>query len=119
MAEQSIAERLREHATAFTPGPWVAAQPWAGFSEVRGADGTLVFGLAAGTKEEKQPDAVCDANCRLVAAAPCLFAVAESLLDSLVAGMLMEGWPRWEIERRPEIARAMSVLRQIAGEGEA
>jgi len=54
----------------FTPGPWAVAEPWSGFSEIRGADGQLVFGLAAGAEGEKRPDEVCDANARLIAAAP-------------------------------------------------
>lgn len=99
----------------FSPGPWVIAQPWCGFSEVRDAEGRLVFGLAAGTRDEKQPDDVCDANGRLIAGATDLHAVVVELLDNLVEAMRFDGWPLYEIERRPEILRARSVLAAIAG----
>lgn len=60
-----------------TPGPWHHEQPWASFSALRGPRHELIFGLAAGTDDEKQPDDVCEANARLIASAPVLFQVAK------------------------------------------
>jgi hypothetical protein len=60
-----------------TPGPWKIPTPWNGFSEIRGGKGELVFGLAAGSVDEKQPDEVCEANARLIAAAPDLLSIVE------------------------------------------
>jgi len=53
-----------------TPGPWVVSDPWMGFSQLIGRDGAFIFGLAAGAPSEKQPDDVCEANARLISAAP-------------------------------------------------
>lgn len=52
-----------------TKEPWTVAQPWAGFSEIRGANGELVFGLAAGVDHERQPEEVCEANAARLQAA--------------------------------------------------
>jgi hypothetical protein len=65
-------------AAPHTPGPWRVAPPWSGFSEIRGADDVLVFGLAAGGDRERQPDDVCAANARLIAAAPDLLAALQA-----------------------------------------
>ena len=65
-----------------TEGPWTVAQPYAGFSAIRGGAGELIFGIAAGGIEEKQPDDVCEANARLIAAAPELY---EALKDAAKA----------------------------------
>jgi hypothetical protein len=51
-----------------------------GFASIVTASGELIFGLAAGAKEEKQPDDVCDANASLIAAAPELFSALQALL---------------------------------------
>lgn len=56
-----------------TKGPWAVEQPWNGFSAIRDAAGKLIFGLAAGSHDEKRSDAECDANARLIAAAPEMF----------------------------------------------
>lgn len=50
-----------------TKGPWTGRQPFAGFSAIHGKDDVLVFGLAAGSVEEKRPDAECEANQSLIA----------------------------------------------------
>lgn len=52
-----------------TPRPWTFARPHMGFSEIRGPHGELVFGIAAGSENEKQPDHVCDDNAGIIIAA--------------------------------------------------
>ena len=66
-----------------TPGPWRVTQPWAGFSSLTGANGGLIFGLAAGCDDEKQSDEVCEANARLIAAAPDLLCALEVVLAAV------------------------------------
>lgn len=53
-----------------TPGPWHYEQPHGGFTALHDSSNKLIFGIAAGGAEEKQPDDVCEANMRLIAAAP-------------------------------------------------
>lgn len=65
----------------FTPGPWTIPVPWSGFSEIRGGNDELVFGLAAGCEGEKQPDETCKANAHLIAAAPDMFAALIEARD--------------------------------------
>jgi hypothetical protein len=60
-----------------TPGPWTIDRPTMGFSQITGPNGELIFGLAAGSASEKQPDEVCDANARLIKAAPDLLEAAR------------------------------------------
>src|SRR5262245_29756612 len=67
----------------WTPGPWKIHQPWAGFSKITGPDGELIFGIAAGGRDEKQPDRVCDANALLIQAAPDLYAALKAITDQL------------------------------------
>ena len=55
---------------SFTPGPWTIPRPSMGFSQITGPNGELIFGLAAGSIDEKQPDDICKANANLIAAAP-------------------------------------------------
>lgn len=62
---------------AYPKAPWTAALPWSGFSEIRDADGRLIFGLAAGSPDEKRPDDELDAALRLMVAAPALLAALE------------------------------------------
>ena len=64
-----------------TPGPWAVETPWSGFSSIRDADGNLVFGIAAGGEDEKQPDDVCAANARLIAASPRLLEALCHLVE--------------------------------------
>jgi hypothetical protein len=52
-----------------------------GFSAIYGPNGELVFGLAAGAEGERQSEAVCEANSRLIAAAPALFTALKCFLD--------------------------------------
>jgi hypothetical protein len=63
---------------AHTPGPWRIPTPRMGFSHIEGPKGELIFGLAAGSIDEKQDDDVCEANVALIVLAP--------LLPKLVAG---------------------------------
>lgn len=67
----------------WTPGPWLFHQPWAGFSKITGPSGELIFGIAAGADHERQSSDVCDANARLIAAAPELYAALEAITDQL------------------------------------
>jgi len=70
-------------AAKHTPGPWAIEQPWSGFSSIKGGDGKLVFGIAAGAPDEKRPDSECEANARLIAAAPDLDAAAGLAITAL------------------------------------
>lgn len=69
--------------TKHSPGPWSIPIPSMGFSEINDADGNLVFGLAAGSGKEKQHDDVCEANARLIAAAPELLKALVDCEDTL------------------------------------
>ena len=107
-----------EHAK-HTPGPWRVAQPCLGFSEIRGGNGELIFGIAAGSGEERQPDAVCEANGRLIAAAPDLLAALEEWLqpydcppDELIARAIEGGSAGVLCEC---IARSRAIIRQAKG----
>jgi hypothetical protein len=64
----------------WTEGPWTGAEPWSGFSSIHGANGELVFGIAAGHDEERQPPDACAANFRLILASPSLYAALEALV---------------------------------------
>ncbi len=68
-------------ASPFTPGPWTIPTPSMGFSAIHGPNGELIFGLAAGSADEKRPDDVCEANARLIAASPDLYAALEEALE--------------------------------------
>jgi hypothetical protein len=76
-------------AAKHTPGPWSVEIPYAGFSAIRGAKGELVFGIAVGGAESRQPPEVCEANARLIAAAPALYAALERALPYLENHMAM------------------------------
>lgn len=65
-----------------TPGPWYIPMPSMGFSEIRSANGDLVFGIAAGDTHEKQPDDICDANARLIAAAPDMLEALQYIVNN-------------------------------------
>ncbi len=67
--------------TTHTPAPWHIPAPWGGFTHIEGPQGELLFGLAAGSADEKQSDETCEANARLIAAAPELYAALRDLLD--------------------------------------
>jgi len=69
-----------------TPGPWTVSVPCMGFSAINGPSGKLIFGLAAGSVAEKQPDNVCDANARLIAAARELLETLQAMIDEYVWG---------------------------------
>ena len=71
------------HETKWTPGKWTVAPPWSGFSEIRGPNGELIFGLAAGGEKERQPDEVCEANAALIGAAPDLYEALERAFVAL------------------------------------
>lgn len=66
-------------ASKHTPGPWTFHRPWSGFSQITGPNDELVFGIAAGSVDEKRPDCECEANARLIAAAPDLLAALKTL----------------------------------------
>ncbi len=83
-AEESAAFYAPKH----TPGPWEIPTPSFGFSAITTATGDLIFGLAAGAPDEKQSDDVCEANARLISAAPDLLADLQDMLETfgLLAG---------------------------------
>jgi len=66
-----------------TPGPWTVSEPWSGFSAIYGPDGGLVFGLAAGCASEKRDDATCEANARLLAAAPKMYEALRAFVAAV------------------------------------
>ncbi len=65
--------------TEHTPGPWRIPSPVSGFSAIYGPNGELVFGLAAGSGDERQDDATCEANAALITRAPDLLAEVTRL----------------------------------------
>jgi hypothetical protein len=85
-----------------TPGPWTVAAPHMGFSEIRGPVGELVFGLAAGSDDEKRSDDVCNANARLIAAAPDML----DALDHVEAVLSI-------VEPRSDKAEYLNCLEQV------
>jgi hypothetical protein len=98
----------------YTPGPWSVAQPWNGFSEIRGGNGELVFGLAAGVPGEKQPDEICEANARLIAAAPEMF---EALQNILLCPAILDEL-NGDNETNNAVAKARAALSKALGEGQ-
>jgi len=74
----------------WTKEPWTIAQPWAGFSEMRGAGGELIFGLAAGAEHERQPEDVCEANARRMEQRS-QFCAGTDLTPALSAGITLGG----------------------------
>lgn len=98
--------------SAFTRGPWRIAVPYLGFSAIHGADGALVFGLAAGSEKERQPEDVCDANARLIAAAGTAATAAEDMgYDGIAA---VEALPEL-LEALKDLTLAYKALRKRAG----
>lgn len=85
---------------AHTPGPWTVSQPWSGFSSIKGPEGQLIFGLAAGGADEARPADECEANARLIAAAPDLLEALKAVSDMLMA--------------RPDVIKALSPLMGFA-----
>jgi hypothetical protein len=53
--------------------------PCAGFSRLDDASGKIIFGIAAGDDGERRSEEECDANARLIAAAPELYEVLSAL----------------------------------------
>jgi hypothetical protein len=68
--------------THHTEGPWTIPAPWSGFSEIRGPNGEFIFGLAAGSDDVKQSNEACEANARLIAAAPTMLAALKECRDA-------------------------------------
>ena len=73
--------------TEHTPAPWRIPSPVSGFSAIYGPAGELVFGLAAGSGDERQDDATCEANAALIARAPDLLA-ENTRLREVNAGLV-------------------------------
>lgn len=89
---------------AHTPGPWTISPPWSGFSLIKGPNGELIFGLAAGASEEKRSDEECEANAALLAAAPDLLAALKTARGGLAA--LLEDRATsmdYDVSRNPRI----------------
>lgn len=103
-------------APAFTPGPWYVSEPWAGFASIKRVDDdALVFGIAAGEPEEKQSDEVCEANARLIAAAPELYEAVEALVECFIKrGPFDE--PLGSSEQAPSINAGIAALAKARGE---
>ena len=70
-----------------TPGPWKFEILWAGFSAIRGRDGQLIFGVAAGDNSERRPKLEIEANARLIAAAPDLLEALRQMLAAFQCDM--------------------------------
>jgi len=62
-----------------TPGPWALEPASMGFGGVYGPDGEIVFALAYARPDER-PEAECEANAHLIAAAP---EMLEALREAL------------------------------------
>ena len=77
--------------SVYTPGPWHLEQPWAGFSALRGPKGELIFGLTAGSEDEAQSPQVCEANGRLIAAAPEMLDALRLCLQAIDEGREYQG----------------------------
>lgn len=100
----------------YTKGPWTFEPPWSGFSTIRGQNGELVFGIAAGGAEEKQPDNVCEANASLIAAAPDLLEALEAFLNWYVHFVNSGDAGFWDPEKDDIVIKARSALSKAKGE---
>ena len=94
--------------TDHTPEPWSCEQPWAGFSALRGPSKELIFGIACGGPEEKQPDAVCDANAaRIVACVNACAGIPTEQLEKGDLGKVLRevggSWRAFELELRQDL----------------
>lgn len=94
-----------------TAGPWTIAPPWSGFSQITGPEGQLIFGLAAGSKDEKRSDEECAANAALIAAAPEMLEALKSL--ATIARALSDLCDATDYE--PGIAAAEDVIARAEG----
>jgi hypothetical protein len=86
-----------------TAGPWGVTAPWNGFSSIRGGDGALVFGLAAGGADEARPADECEANARLIAAAP-------DLLEALDPVSLATAAEQCRLKGLAAVCTALSIM---------
>ncbi len=70
---------------AFTPGPWVANLPSAVVRSASDVESTyhVIADISFSRDADGRMDSEAEANCRLIAAAPRLLAVAESALEDL------------------------------------
>ncbi|MBZ5673735.1 MAG: hypothetical protein LAP61_05755 [Acidobacteriia bacterium] len=92
-----------------TPTPWLIEPPSMGFSQITGANGELVFGLAAGGPSEKQPDAVCEANAALIVRAVNSHAELLEALENLVADMTSSAELKLYISEDDETIKAARI----------
>jgi hypothetical protein len=98
---------------AHTPGPWSIAPPFSGFSKITGCDGKLIFGLAAGSVDEKRSDDECDANACLIAAAPALFEALKAMVDAEVDYMMINNLG--DPEQQHNVKRARAAIAKAEG----
>lgn len=91
-----------------TTGPWYVEQPWSGFSAIRTVkDNLLIFGLAAGSEEERRPDAECHSNARLIAAAPEMYRALEDMIERFTTCAIALGSDAEHVELATAKARAV------------
>lgn len=102
--------------SAHTPGPWFIKPPWSGFSKISGPNGELIFGLAAGSIDEKRPDEECKANARLIAASPDMLATLKDAL-AFIKDEIDYGAGTFDAEARAALSnRIAAVIKQAEGE---
>jgi hypothetical protein len=87
-----------------------------GFSAIYGPSGELVFGLAAGGAEEKQPDNVCDANARLIREAPAIYAALAALVERHSDLVSSGDCGFWDAEDEDTMKIARAALARARGE---
>ena len=101
-----------------TPGPWKFEIAWAGFSAIRGRDGQLIFGVAAGSDDERRLEPEIEANAHLIAAAPDLLEALEDLrpiLDAFERGQTRYADLMGEADLVPEITKARAAIAKAKG----
>jgi hypothetical protein len=98
-----------------TPGPWSVSPPWMGFSVINGSDDKMVFAIAAGSPEEKRPDDECEANARLIAAAPEMLEALKVLLDEYLSLVNSGDCGFWDAEKDGFVINARAVITKAEG----
>jgi hypothetical protein len=99
---------------AHTPGPWSIPTPRMGFSAIHGPDGQLVFGIAAGSADERRPEAVCEANANLIAAAPEMYEALKEAIENLEQTLRWRG-EGWECSEDDLLGNARAALAKAEG----
>lgn len=99
--------------TSHTPGPWLRDDTSGMKCDVRASNGrkvALCWGLGNGDNYRKEYKAECDANARLIAAAPELLESAKAIAE------ILRGWPMPGMQR--EFNALCDSIAKATGSGE-